>query len=59
MTIYHGSSVIVKNPELRYSIRALNFGKGFYTTINEEQAVQFAQKIHERKIRCNLWPGGK
>ncbi|MDR2344201.1 MAG: DUF3990 domain-containing protein, partial [Spirochaetaceae bacterium] len=51
MTIYHGSSIIVKTPELRYSVRALDFGEGFYTTTNEEQAVQFARKIHERKIR--------
>lgn len=51
MTIYHGSSVIVETPELRYSVRALDFGKGFYTTTNEEQAVQFARKIHERKLR--------
>jgi hypothetical protein len=51
MTIHHGSSVIVKTHELRYSVRALDFGKGFYTTTNEEQAVQFARKIYERKIR--------
>ncbi|MDR0630569.1 MAG: DUF3990 domain-containing protein, partial [Holosporales bacterium] len=50
MTLYHGSSVIVKTPELCYSVRALDFGKGFYTTTNEEQAVQFARKIHERKL---------
>jgi hypothetical protein len=51
MTIHHGSSVIAKTPELRHSVRALDFGKGFYTTINEEQAIQFARKIHERKLR--------
>ncbi|MDR0583793.1 MAG: DUF3990 domain-containing protein, partial [Treponema sp.] len=51
MTLYHGSSVIVETPELRYSVRALDFGKGFYTTTNEKQAVQFARKIHERKLR--------
>jgi hypothetical protein len=51
MTVFHGSSVIVEAPELRYSVRALDFGKGFYTTTNEEQAVQFAQKIYGRKTR--------
>jgi hypothetical protein len=51
MTLYHGSSVIVKTPELRYSVRALDFGQGFYTTTNEEQAIQFARKVYERKIR--------
>jgi hypothetical protein len=51
MTIYHGSSVIVETPELRYSVRALDFGKGFYATTNEEQAAQFARKVYEREIR--------
>jgi hypothetical protein len=51
MTIHHGSSVIVETPELHYSVRALDFGRGFYTTTNEEQATQFARKVHERKIR--------
>jgi hypothetical protein len=51
MTLYHGSTVIAKTPELRYSIRALDFGKGFYTTTNEEQAIQFARKVYERDIR--------
>jgi hypothetical protein len=51
MTLYHSSSVIVETPELRYSVRALDFGRGFYTTTNEGQAVQFARKVYERKIR--------
>jgi hypothetical protein len=51
MTLYHGSSIIVKIPELRYSVRALDFGRGFYTTTNEDQAARFAQKIYERKAR--------
>jgi hypothetical protein len=51
MTLYHGSSVIVKTPEIRYAVRALDFGRGFYTTANEDQAAQFARKICERKIR--------
>jgi hypothetical protein len=51
MTLCHGSSVIVETPELRYSVRALDFGQGFYTAANEEQDVQFARKVHERKIR--------
>ncbi|MDR1583894.1 MAG: DUF3990 domain-containing protein [Prevotellaceae bacterium] len=51
MTLYHGSSVIVKTPELRYSVRALDFGRGFYITTNEEQAALFARKVYERKMR--------
>jgi hypothetical protein len=51
MTLYHGSSVVVESPELRYSLRALDFGRGFYTTTNEDQTAQFARKIYERKRR--------
>jgi hypothetical protein len=51
MTLYHGSSAIGKAPELRYSVRALDFGRGFYTTTNEDRAIQFERNIYERKIR--------
>jgi hypothetical protein len=49
MTLYHGSSVIVETPELRYFVRALDFGRGFYTTTNEYQTVQCMRKIYEKK----------
>ena len=39
MTLYHGSDQIIKTPELRPSIRTLDFGPGFYTTPNKEQAA--------------------
>ena len=42
--IYHGSNVGVSNPKLNLSIRALDFGKGFYTTENYEQAKEWAIK---------------
>jgi hypothetical protein len=41
MTVYHGSTVIIQSPELYRSIRTLDFGPGFYTTTNREQAVSF------------------
>jgi hypothetical protein len=37
MTLYHGSDQIIEIPELRPSIRTLDFGPGFYTTTNKEQ----------------------
>jgi hypothetical protein len=45
MTLYHGSNVIVKKPRLISSLRTLDFGPGFYTTTNREQAMDFAGKV--------------
>lgn len=45
MKIYHGSDVVVKNPEILQSNRLLDFGVGFYTTSNKEQAVRWAEKV--------------
>jgi len=51
MTLYHGSDQIVETPELRSSTRTLDFGAGFYTTTNKEQAVNFAVKVYTRSVR--------
>jgi hypothetical protein len=34
MTLYHGSSVIIKTPELRHSVCAPDFGRAFYAVAN-------------------------
>jgi hypothetical protein len=49
MTLYHGSNVAVENPNLDLSRKNLDFGIGFYTTVNKNQAVEFAQKVMIRK----------
>lgn len=49
MILYHGSDVVVKTPRLVPQKRTLDFGYGFYTTMNQEQAVSFAQKVKERR----------
>jgi hypothetical protein len=36
MTLYHGSNVAVENPNLEFSRKNLDFGAGFYTTVNKE-----------------------
>jgi hypothetical protein len=59
MTLYHGSDQIIKIPELRPSIRTLDFGQGFYTTTNKEQAINFAVKVSDRSIRAGGIPKGK
>lgn len=45
MLLYHGSNVIVERPRLIKQNRFLDFGFGFYTTTNREQAESFAQKV--------------
>jgi len=59
MTLYHGSDQVIKNPELRPSIRTLDFGAGFYTTTNKEQAVNFSVKVYTRSMREGNIPSGK
>jgi hypothetical protein len=54
MTIYHGSNIVVKSTELRFSVRNLDFGTAFYTTTNEKQAMQFAQKVYKRTERQGI-----
>lgn len=44
MKLYHGSNVEVKNPDLKYSNKTRDFGKGFYLTTDLEQAKIWAKK---------------
>jgi hypothetical protein len=57
MTLYHGSNQIVETPELRSTIRTLDFGPGFYTSTNEEQAKDFARKVYKREKSTAVNPG--
>ena len=49
LIIYHGSNVSVTNPRLISQNRTLDFGAGFYTTTNLEQAKNFAHKVVSRE----------
>lgn len=44
MIVYHGSTVVVKLPDILHSYRWLDFGKGFYTTTVKEQAERWARR---------------
>ena len=44
MNLYHGSNVAVETPNLVLSRKNLDFGIGFYTTVNKDQAVDFAHQ---------------
>jgi len=48
MIIYHGSDVIVQKPKILKSNRFLDFGTGFYTTTNKQQALRWAKKVAKR-----------
>ena len=43
MKLYHGSNVEVPTPELLPSVRALDFGRGFYLTSDFDQAARWAR----------------
>lgn len=49
MILYHGSNLIVEFPKLIEQNRLLDFGNGFYTTTNKEQAESFAKKVAARR----------
>lgn len=49
MILYHGSTDLVKNPEIRKGDAFLDFGVGFYTTTSYEQAERWAKIKMRRK----------
>ena len=48
MVLYHGSNVDVREPKLLKNQRELDFGKGFYTTSDYEQASRWAKRTAAR-----------
>jgi hypothetical protein len=49
MIIYHGRNVVVEQPKILQSERMLDFGAGFYTTSNKEQAVRWTERVADRR----------
>ena len=49
MKIYHGSTIPVEEPKIINSGRALDFGSGFYTTFNLEQAIRWSETVAIRR----------
>jgi len=45
MKLYHGSYTHIQTPRIISPVRLLDFGVGFYTTTNREQAVKFTNKF--------------
>lgn len=49
MKLYHGSIITVKHPNLQNGRKTTDFGKGFYTTTNFEQAKKWALLKQKRE----------
>ncbi len=49
MILYHGSNLEVREPRLLKTQRELDFGKGFYTTSDLEQASNWAYRTVKRR----------
>ncbi|MDR2295405.1 MAG: DUF3990 domain-containing protein [Clostridiales Family XIII bacterium] len=45
MILYHGSYTVIKTPDLSFSRRRTDFGRGFYLTPLREQAVRWAERF--------------
>jgi len=43
MHLYHGGTEVIEKPEIRIANRPVDFGDGFYTTSDFEQASNFAK----------------
>ena len=48
MILYHGSYLVVENPDISFSRRNLDFGKGFYVTPIKEQAINWSRRFKDR-----------
>jgi hypothetical protein len=48
MILFHGSTQIVEQPNLKYCRNNTDFGKGFYTTTSKEQAEQWCKILQKR-----------
>jgi hypothetical protein len=53
--IYHGSDTLVKEPKIIQPVRALDFGTGFYTTTNINQAISFSKIVKDRNGSNNSY----
>ena len=48
MTLYHGSSKVIKKPDISFARETTDFGRGFYTTIIKKHAQKWAARNKRR-----------
>jgi len=58
MLLYHGSNTVVTEPEIRQSLRGLDFGEGFYLSASEEQGQKFGFIVRNRALKYKKEPVG-
>lgn len=46
MIVYHGSTEIIKSPDVVHSKKYLDFGRGFYITTFEKSGDQYQRLYH-------------
>lgn len=51
MQLYHGSIEVIEHPKILDQQRLLDFGKGFYTITNIEQAERWAAIKQKRSVK--------
>ncbi|MCL2283963.1 MAG: DUF3990 domain-containing protein [Fibromonadales bacterium] len=49
MQLFHASNLEIRVPRIINRFKTLDFGTGFYTTSNKEQAENFAMKVYNRR----------
>ncbi|MCL2649759.1 MAG: DUF3990 domain-containing protein [Candidatus Azobacteroides sp.] len=49
MKVFHGTNIVIEQPKVMNRFKTLDFGEGFYTTENEDQAKDFAVKVCVRR----------
>lgn len=54
MIVWHGGAVVVAQPDLAHSRKAVDFGVGFYVTPIREQAERWCEKRKRRSGRAFL-----
>ena len=50
MNLYHGSTMVVRKPNVKRGRKRTDFGRGFYLTTNFEQARRWALLKQQREI---------
>ena len=54
MIVYHGSTEIIKSPDVVHSKKYLDFGRGFYITTFENQAKKWAVRKGMRQEKAAI-----
>lgn len=54
MILFHSSNISVEHPDISHSREYLDFGKGFYLTSLEDQAIKYGNRFIRREVEAWL-----